>query len=100
MNAFALFAAEAGAENGAWFPHDMREVFWGSLAFLIVAALLWKFGKKPGSDYFANRTKAVEETLDGAATARAEAEAEGERIRSALADADAEKSRIIEEGRR
>lgn len=100
MNALALFAIEEGAENGAWFPHDMREVFWGSLAFLIVAALLWKFAKKPGSDFFSNRTTEIEETLESAAQAREEAEAERDRIKTALADADSEKSRIIEEGRR
>jgi F-type H+-transporting ATPase subunit b len=100
MNALAVFAAEAGAENGAWFPHDMREVFWGSLAFLIVFALLWKFAKKPGSDYLKNRTAAVADSLESAARSREEAEAERDRIKSALADADSEKSRIIEEGRR
>jgi F-type H+-transporting ATPase subunit b len=100
MNALTLFAAEAGAENGAWFPHDMREVFWGSLAFLIVFGLLWKFAKKPGSDFFSKRTREIEESLDAAAGARAEAEAGRDGIKSALADADAEKSRIIEEGRR
>jgi F-type H+-transporting ATPase subunit b len=100
MNALAVFAAEAGAENGAWFPHDMREVLWGSLAFLIVFGLLWKFAKKPGSDYFTKRTADIAESLDAAASARAEAEAERDQIKSALADADSEKSRIIEEGRR
>jgi F-type H+-transporting ATPase subunit b len=100
MNALAVFAAEAGAENGAWFPHDMREVFWGSLAFLIVFGLIWKFAKKPGSDFFTKRTADIAESLDAAANARTEAEAERDQIKSALADADSEKSRIIEEGRR
>ena len=100
MNALAVFAAEAGAENGAWFPHDMREVFWGSLAFLIVFGLIWKFAKKPGSDYFTKRISDIAESLDAAASARTEAEAERDQIKSALADADSEKSRIIEEGRR
>jgi len=77
----------------------MREVFWGSLAFLIVMALLWKFAKKPGSDFFSNRTAKIADSLDAAAKARSDAEAERDRIKAALADSDAEATRIIEEGR-
>ena len=42
-----ILAAEEG--NSFWLPHDLNEVIWGTLAFLIVAFLLWKFGKKPWS---------------------------------------------------
>lgn len=94
-----LLAAEEGAENGFWLPHDIREVFWGSLAFLIVAGLLWKFGKKPGSQYFSNRSNGIAESLDEAAVARTGAEAESDRIKAALADSDSEAARIIEEAR-
>ena len=40
-------AAEEG--NSFWLPHDLNEVIWGTLAFLIVAFLLVKFGKKSWS---------------------------------------------------
>ena len=37
MNAL-LLAAEEG--NGPWLPHDLNEVYWGTIAFLIVFGLL------------------------------------------------------------
>ena len=103
MIPFMFLAAEEGehiAENAFWLPHDIKEVFWGTLAFLIVMGLLWKFAKKPGSDFFAKRTATIAESLDAAAAARAEAEAERDRIKAALADSDSEAARIVEEARR
>lgn len=95
-----LFAAEAGAENGFWLPHDIWEVFWGSLAFLIIIALLWKFAKRPGSDFLVKRSSDVAESLEEAAEARRAAEAERDGIKAALADSDSEAARILEEARR
>ena len=95
-----LFAAEGHAENAFWLPHDIWEVFWGTLAFMIVMALLWKYAKKPGSDYFEKRSAGVAESLEEAETARREAESERDRIKAALADSDAEAARILEEARR
>ncbi len=100
MNSFLLFAAEEGAENAFWLPHDIKEVFWGTLAFLIVMGLLWKFAKKPGSDFFSKRTATIAESLDEAAAARTAAESERDEIKAALADSDAEAARIVEEARR
>ncbi len=37
---FALLASEEGG-NGFWLPHDINEVYWGTLAFLIIAGLLY-----------------------------------------------------------
>ena len=38
-----LIAAEAGAKNGTIIPHDINEVIWGSISFLLVVALVaWK----------------------------------------------------------
>ena len=94
-----LLAAEEGAENAFWLPHDINEVFWGSLAFLIVAGLLWKFAAKPGSDFFKNRREGIASGLEAAESQRQEAEADLEGIKSALADSDAEAARILEEAR-
>jgi len=93
-----LLAAEK-VENGLWFPHDPWEMFYGSLAFLVVAVLLWKFARKPGSDALKKRTERIESTLAEATTARESAEAERDRIKAALADSDAEGARIIEDAR-
>lgn len=100
MNHLGILLVEEGAENAFWLPHDIWEVFWGSLAFLIVMGLLWKFAKKPGSDYFAKRSGGIAESLDDAATARGTAESERDEVKAALADSDAEAARILEEARR
>jgi F-type H+-transporting ATPase subunit b len=100
MNHLGTLLAAEGAENAFWLPHDIWEVFWGSLAFLIVMGLLWKFAKKPGSDYFAKRSSGIAESLDEAATARGTAETERDEVKAALADSDAEAARILEEARR
>ena len=94
-----LLLAEEGAENAFWLPHDIQEVFWGTLAFLIVAALLWKFAKEPGANYFKKRTVDIEETLDDARSERDTAEAKRDKIKSALADFDSEAARIVEDAR-
>ncbi len=97
MTLINLLAAEG--PNQWWLPADINEVIWSSLAFLIVAVLLVKFGREPVRKYFAGRTAVVEEQLGAAEQARVEAEAERDRIKAALADSDAEAARIIEEAR-
>lgn len=97
MTLINLLASEA--PNDWWLPGDKNEVIWGTLAFLIVAFLLVKFGREPVRRYYANRTAAVEEQLGAAEQARAEAEAERDRIKAALADSDSEAARIIEDAR-
>jgi F-type H+-transporting ATPase subunit b len=86
MNLLFL-AAEEGAENGFWLPHDINEVIWGTFAFTLVALLLVKFALQPGKGYFKNRAAGIEEGLEGAASARRDAESE------------TEASRIIEDAR-
>jgi len=93
----ALLAAETS--NGFWLPHDFNEVIWGTIAFLVVAYLLWKFGAKLVSEYFTKRSATVEEELSAAAEARLAAEAERDRIKAALADSESESARIVEEAR-
>jgi F-type H+-transporting ATPase subunit b len=94
-----LAAEEHAAENAFWLPHDPWEIFWGTLAFAIVAILLWKFAKTPAADALKNRTAGVEETLNKARAEREAAEAECEQIRAALADSDSEAARIREDAR-
>jgi len=95
---FALLAAEEGG-NGAWLPHDLNEVIWGTIAFVIVFGLLiWKAGpaiKKA----VAARPERISGELDSATEARTAAEAERDRIKAALADSDSEAARIVEEAR-
>ena len=95
----AVLAAEAGAENGFWLPYDINEVIWASLAFAIVAFLLWKFARKPLAAMLSGRISQIEGELDAAAQSRLAAEAERDRIKAALADSDSEAARIIAEAR-
>ncbi len=87
------------AGNGFWLPHDINEVIWGSISFLIVAFLLWKFGRKPVAQMLSGRIENIENELDTAAKSREAAEAERDRIKAALADSDSEAARIIAEAR-
>lgn len=97
MNALTLLASEA--PNGKWLPGDFNEVIWGTLAFLIVAFLLWKFARKPVAEGLKGRSDRIAGELAEAEDARTSAEAERDRIKAALADSDAEAARIIEEAR-
>lgn len=94
----SLLAAEG--PNGFWLPADINEVYWGSLAFFVVAALLWKFARKPAAEFFSGRITTISGELDATAQQRLAAEAERDRIKAALADSDSEAARLIEEARR
>lgn len=97
MNALTLLASEAG--NGKWLPADINEVIWGSLSFLIVAVLLFKFGKAPVVNGMKGRSQKIADRLGEASSARESAEAERDRIKAALADSGSEAARIVEEAR-
>lgn len=107
LNNVSLLAAVAAevSEDGSvepnpfWLPFDINEVIWGSLAFVIIAFLLWKFARKPIGTYFAGRIHTISSELAAAASMRTEAEAERDRIKAALADSDSEAARIIAEAR-
>jgi F-type H+-transporting ATPase subunit b len=97
----ALLVAETEehAENAFWLPHDHNEVIWGTLSFLVVAFLLWKFARKPIAAFLSGRIAGIEANLGAAEQARLAAEAERDRIKAALADSDTEAARIIEQAR-
>lgn len=95
-----LMAEESNlTKNGFWLPHDLKEVFWGSLSFFIVVFILFKFGKAPVAKYFAGRTATIEDKLAQAEAARIEAENQRDAIKAALADSDAEAARIVADAR-
>ncbi len=87
------------AENGPWLPHDIKEVYWGSLAFFIViGVIVWKAGPAI-KKFVAARPERISEELQTATDNRTAAEAERDRIKAALADSDSEAARIVEEAR-
>ncbi len=92
-----ILAAEEG--NGAWLPHDINEVIWGTLAFVLVVGLIvWKAGPAIMKAMKA-RPERISGELSTAADTRTAAEAERDRIKAALADSDSEAARIVEEAR-
>jgi F-type H+-transporting ATPase subunit b len=104
FSTIAVLASEAGEathveENAFWLPYDFNEVIWGTLSFLVVAFLLWKFARKPIAAMLSGRIEGIRTNLDAAEQARLAAEAERDRIKAALADSDTEAARIIEEAR-
>ncbi len=95
-----LLAAEAGAENAPILPHDFNEVIWGSLAFIIVFALIiWKGGPAI-KGMWSGRIERFEGELSSAASARAEAESSLADVESRIANAEAERERILAEADR
>src|ERR1700710_1124715 len=59
-----LAITDEATPNGAWFPHDVNEVIWGTIAFVLVMALLvWKAG--PAIKKAMNgRTERIQSELD------------------------------------
>jgi F-type H+-transporting ATPase subunit b len=95
--AVAVFAQEAEpkfeAEN-KWFP-EAAEILWGTIAFVIIVALLWKLAYPPIAKAMRGRTQRIADELEGAEKAKADAEGEVTRIRQNLADVDTERARIL-----
>lgn len=98
MNALIL-AAEGHAENTFLLPHDINEVIWGSLAFLIVFGLLWWKGGPAIKGMWNGRIERIANELDSAEASRRTAEAELARVEGDIADADTERARILAEAR-
>jgi F-type H+-transporting ATPase subunit b len=94
-----VFAAEAGAENTFLLPHDINEVIWGTLAFVIVATLIiWKGGPAI-KGMWNGRIDGIRTQIETAASARSVAESQLAEVEGQIADADAERARILAEGR-
>ncbi|MFN8053086.1 MAG: F0F1 ATP synthase subunit B [Acidimicrobiales bacterium] len=93
----AFLAAEEG--NGFWLPHDINEVIWGTIAFVLVfGVIIWKAGPAIKA-MAAARPERIKAELDTAASARAAAESKVADVKAALADSDKEAARILDEAR-
>ena len=94
MTPLALLLASEEGGNGLWLPHDIGEVFTGSLAFFIVVGIIWWKAGPAIQGAMAKRTDRIQLEMDQAANARQGAEAERDQIKSALADREREVARI------
>lgn len=89
MNIFA-----ADAPNGVHLAGDINEVYWGTIAFFVLMALIvWKLGPTI-KQAFVGRTERIRGELDGAKAARQEAEAALTESTADLPDVDEEADAI------
>jgi F-type H+-transporting ATPase subunit b len=77
----------------------LNEVIWGTLAFLVLLGVMWKFGVPAVKNMEAAREERIRNDLEGAEKAKAEAEAEKEQYLAQIAGAKDEAGRLIEEAR-
>lgn len=107
MKTLSLLAAVADEgphrdENGqivthSWIWPEQAELIYGTIASLLIFALLWKFAGPAIKQGFTGRTARIQAELDASATALAEAETEAAEIRQARGDIDAERQRLFAE---
>jgi len=90
-----VLAAEDRTQSHSWIWPEGYELLWGSIASILIFALLyWKAGpivKKSMQD----RTARIQGELDDAAKALRDADAEAASIRQAVGDIGAERARIL-----
>jgi F-type H+-transporting ATPase subunit b len=75
------------------------ELIWGSLSFLVLLFLMWKFAFPAIKGGMTARTERIRSDLDAAESAKTEAVGVLDGYKAQLADAKAESARIIEEAR-
>lgn len=77
----------------------VSELIWGTLAFVIVLAILMKFAFPALKKTVKAREEKIRDDLEGAERARQEAETEKAQYQAQLGDARGEANRIVEEAR-
>jgi len=78
---------------------ELNEIIWGSLAFLVLLGVMWKFGVPAVKNMEQAREDRIRNDLEGAEKARTDAEAEKAQYLTQIAGAREEAGRIIEEAR-
>lgn len=92
-------AHEAFHAEHTWLP-ETKEIIFGGIAFLVIFALLYKFGMPAVKKMAAERTERIRKELESSAAARAAAEADASALRASLADVTTERARIVEDARK
>jgi F-type H+-transporting ATPase subunit b len=78
---------------------ETNEIIWGSIAFLIILAGLWRFGLPAVRGAMDQRAERIRNSLDEAEKAKADAESARADHQRQLSEARGEAARIIEEAR-
>jgi F-type H+-transporting ATPase subunit b len=76
-----------------------NEIIWGSISFVLLMAVLWKWGVPAIKKGMNDRTERIRSDLEAAEHARLAAEAERADVEAQLRDARVEAGRIIDEAR-
>lgn len=95
-----LLAAEDHHPNGKMLPGDLNELWWGIVAFVVIAALLYKLAFPAIKKAMAARTTRIENELGMADAARAEALAEAQRLQASVGDAETDAATTVADARR
>jgi F-type H+-transporting ATPase subunit b len=78
---------------------EPNEIIWGTLAFLVLLGIMWKFGVPAVKNMEQAREDRIRNDLESAEKARTEAEAEKSQYLAQIAGAREDAGRIIEEAR-
>jgi F-type H+-transporting ATPase subunit b len=76
-----------------------NEVIWGSLAFVVLLGVMWKFALPQVRNMMEAREQKIRDDLERAESAKTESEQVLDQYRAQLADARNEASRILEDAR-
>lgn len=92
-----LYTLAAEGPNGKFIPSDVKELYWGGAAFLIVFGLIvWKVFPLINTA-LKGRGESVAEELAAAEEAQAAADAEVAALKAKLGDADADGRALVEQ---
>jgi F-type H+-transporting ATPase subunit b len=94
----AVFAAETQQAKNPILP-EVNEIIWGTLAFVVLFLVMWKFAFPAATKAMKDRTERIRSNLDNAERVKTEAESILADYQRQLADAKNEANRIIEEAR-
>src|SRR3989440_8755398 len=81
-------------------PPATNEIIWGSISFVVILAVLWKFLLPAVQKGLKNREERIRSSLEHAEEAKSEADKLLDEYREKLAEARTEAGTIIEEARR
>lgn len=94
-----LILLAADKPNGLHIAGDPNEVYWGSAAFFVLMAVLYKVAWPAIVAGFKGRTEKIEADLNAAEIAKAEAEAELAARAAEMPDVSTEAERIVSDAR-
>jgi len=78
---------------------ETKEIFWFTLAFIVLFILMWKFALPPVQKTMSQRSEKIRDNLEEAEQVRNEAQDVLKQYKRQLAEARDESNRIIEEAR-